>query len=823
MRNVRPYNSEQPVSIDSHGDQPAPLRRRPKKQPTKKPDCGAMGEAGAHESAIKHVTGTAIYVDDIPEPLGTLHMAAGGSQYARAKIRSMNLDAVKSAPGVVDVFTHEDVPGELDVGPVYAGDPLFAVDHVEFVGQTLFTVAATSYELAQKAVALAEVEYDVETPTVTVNQALAAEEFVLPTHTIQRGSALSSLAKAPHRIRGAGYMAGQEHFYLEGQVSLVIPTEDGGMHVHSSSQHPTEVQKLVSEVLHLPLHQVTTEVRRLGGGFGGKESQAAAVSCAAAVAAHHLQCPVKFRLPRREDMERTGKRHDFGFNYDVGFDDQGCLEGIQIELAGLCGYSPDLSEGIVDRAMFHADNGYFLNQAKVIGHRCKTNTVSNTAFRGFGGPKGMVAIETVMDDIARHLGEDPLTIRKRNLYQPGKDTTHYGQTIEQHILPDLIEQLEQSSDYWQRRRGIEGFNRQHRYVKKGLALTPVKFGISFTAKHLNQAGALVHIYTDGSILVNHGGTEMGQGLYTKIAQVVANEFGVEVSRVQVSATRTDKVSNTSPTAASAGTDLNGLAAKNACEILLEGLIAFACEQYSVTEAEVAFANGQVQVGDECVPFGEFCRLAYMNRVPLMASGFYKTPKIHYDRENASGRPFFYFANGAAAAEVTVDCFTGEYRVDRVDILHDVGRSINPTIDIGQIEGGFIQGMGWLTTEELRWDEQGRVMSNSPANYKIPTAFDVPRDFRVSLYESANNEETVFNSKAVGEPPLMLAISVWAALRDACASVANYQISPRLDPPATPERVLMAMQDAQDFLAAQTASMKLPTTETCECEEVADEK
>ncbi|GLS25695.1 xanthine dehydrogenase molybdopterin binding subunit [Marinibactrum halimedae] len=791
MRNVRPYDSEQP----------AKLRRRPKKQPTKKPDCGAIGEAGAHESAIKHVTGTALYVDDMPEPPGTLHMAAGGSLHARAKIISMDLSAVKAASGVVDVFTHEDVPGELDVGPVYAGDPLFAVNQVEFVGQTLFTVVATSYELAQKAVALAVVEYDVEAPVVTVKDALQAQEFVLPTHTMQRGNAAASVAGAAHRLSGEGYMAGQEHFYLEGQISLVIPTEDGGMHVHTSSQHPTEVQKLVSEVLHLPLHQVTAEVRRMGGGFGGKESQAAAVSCAAAVAAHHLQCPVKFRLPRREDMERTGKRHDFAFNYDVGFDAQGCLEGIHIELAGLCGYSPDLSEGIVDRAMFHADNGYFLNQAKVTGHRCKTNTVSNTAFRGFGGPKGMVAIECVMDDIARHLGEDPLTIRKRNLYKPGKDTTHYGQTIEQHILPDLIEQLEQSSEYWERRQSIQAFNRQNRYVKKGLALTPVKFGISFTAKHLNQAGALVHIYTDGSILVNHGGTEMGQGLYTKVAQVVANEFGVDVSRVQVTSTRTDKIGNTSPTAASSGTDLNGLAAKNACETLRQGLLAFACEQYSVSESQVVFANGEVQVGPTTLPFGEFCRLAYMNRVPLMAHGFYKTPKIHYDRENANGRPFFYFANGAAAAEVVVDCFTGEYRVERVDILHDVGKSINPSLDIGQIEGGFIQGMGWLTTEELCWDDKGRVMSNSPANYKIPTAFDVPRDFRVAIYEGANNEDTVFNSKAVGEPPLMLAIAVWAALRDACASVADYKMSPRLDPPATPERVFMAMQAAQQFVAS----------------------
>lgn len=768
---------------------------RPAKPHSSSASLAGVGKPSAHESAVKHVTGSAQYVDDIPELPGTLHMAAGGSEYAHAKIVSLDLTEVAESAGVVGVFTHNDVPGHLDVAPVYDGDPLLAVDETQFVGQPIFLVAATSYEAAQQAVAKAKITYEPLPANITLAQGLAAGETVLPAHVMCSGDWQSAIAASALQLQGEGYMGGQEHFYLEGQISLAWPTEDGGMQVFTSSQHPTEVQKLVAEVLDIGAHKVVAEVRRMGGGFGGKESQAAVMACSAALAAHHLKRPVKYRLPRRVDMERTGKRHDFGFNYRVGTNAEGVIQGIDITLAGLCGCSADLSQGIVDRAMFHADNGYFLNQARVTGLAPRTHTVSNTAFRGFGGPKGMVAIETIIDEIARALGEDPLTIRKRNLYRPGADITHYGQTITQLVLAEIVQQLERTSDYWQRREAIRQFNAANPFVKKGLALTPVKFGISFTSQHLNQAGALVHIYTDGTILVNHGGTEMGQGLYTKIAQLVAEEFGVAGDAVQVSAARTDKIANTSPTAASSGTDLNGFAAKNACTIIKSSLITFIKEHFNVCETQIDFANGKVSVADQTLGFAELCTLAYRHRVPLMAYGYYKTPNIHYDREQGSGQPFFYFANGAACSEVLVDTLTGEYRVTRTDILHDVGRSINPAIDIGQIEGGFIQGMGWLTSEELLWDEQGRVISNSPANYKIPTAFDVPRQLHVALYESANPEETVYNSKAVGEPPLMLGISVLAALRDACAAVANYRINPRLDAPATPEKVLAAIMQA----------------------------
>ncbi len=783
MRSVKPYD---PIA----------------NQQIAKANTSDLGLPGIHESALKHVTGRAQYVDDISELPGTLHMAAGGSDYAHAKILGVDLSRVLASPGVVAVYTHQDIPGEIDVAPVFSGDPLLAVDETQFMGQPIFLVVAESYEQAQAAVPLARIEYQPLAANIRLQQGLASGESVVPVHVMARGDHRAAIDQAQQSITGEGYIGGQEHFYLEGQISLAWPTEDGGVHIHTSSQHPTEVQKLVAEVLHIGSHLVTAEVRRMGGGFGGKESQAAVLACSAALAAKALQRPVKYRLPRRDDMERTGKRHDFGFQYEVGFSDQGEIQGIDMTLAGLCGCSADLSQGIVDRAMFHADNGYYLNRAQITGLAPRTHTVSNTAFRGFGGPKGMLAIETVMENIARATGQDPLIVRKRNLYRQGADTTHYGQKVEQLVLTDIVNTLESSCDYWQRRHAIADFNQSHRYLKKGLALTPVKFGISFTSKHLNQASALVHVYTDGTILVNHGGTEMGQGLYTKVAQIVANVFGVGSQRVQVSATRTDKIANSSPTAASSGTDLNGFAALNACEEIKHNMVLWAAEAYGLTESEIKFVNDQVHLGQAQINFAEFCRLAYMSRVPLMAHGFYKTPKIHYDRNTGQGQPFFYFANGAACSEVIIDCLTGEYKVTRADILHDVGRSINPAIDIGQVEGGYVQGMGWLTTEELLWNDQGKVISNSPANYKIPTAFDVPPVFNVALYESANPESTVLNSKAVGEPPLMLALSVWAALADACASVANYQFCPRLDAPATAEKVLAAVMRAQQFVQEQ---------------------
>ncbi|MCH7742327.1 MAG: xanthine dehydrogenase molybdopterin binding subunit [Proteobacteria bacterium] len=755
----------------------------------------------AHESAVKHVTGRAQYVDDIPEWPDQLHVATGKSVHAHARIVNLDLSAVWKCEDVIDVITYDDIPGDGDVGTVYEGDPLLATKIVQFVGQPLFAVAATSLAAAKYAVEQVIVEYEVLEAVLTPQAAMDASYFVLPEKSLVRGDADAAIAASPFRIKGEQYIRGQEHFYLEGQVSLCIPNEDDGVHVISSSQHPTDVQKLVAKVLAVPIHQVQVEVRRMGGGFGGKESQAAPLACMAAIFARRTMRPVKFRMPRSDDMVQTGKRHDFWNRYEAGFDDKGRILGVTMDLAAMCGYSPDLSEGIVDRAMFHADNSYYYDATRITGYRCKTHTVSNTAFRGFGGPKGMIAAEAMLDDIAIKLDLDPLDVRLVNLYREGRAVTPYGQSIEQHVLQRLVSRLEQTCHYRQRRDEIKEFNKGGSHFRKGLALTPVKFGISFTAKHLNQAGALVHVYTDGSIHVNHGGTEMGQGLYTKVAQVAARAMGVSLARIQVSATRTDKVPNTSPTAASAGSDLNGMAVLDAMTQIRERLITFAAGHFDCSTEEVSIGDDVVRIKDETHGFAEIVKLAYMNRVHLSAAGFYKTPKISFDFDSATGRPFFYFANGAATAEVIIDIRTGEYRVTRVDILHDVGQSLNPAIDIGQIEGGFVQGMGWLTTEELLWDGEGRLISDSPANYKIPTAYDVPRIFNVDLYDEANREETIYRSKAVGEPPLMLALSVWCALRDACASVADHRFSPPMNAPATFEEVYRCITLAKDFVEA----------------------
>ena len=585
--------------------------------------------------------------------------------------------------------------------------------------------------------------------------------------------------------------------YLEGQVSLAIPEEEDRMSIFTSSQHPSEVQKLVAEVLDVKLHRVAVDMRRMGGGFGGKESQAAQWACLAAVFALRTRRAVKMRLPRMMDMQVTGKRHPFENDYEIAFNETGKMLGAKVTVAGNCGHSPDLSDAIVDRAMFHVDNAYQLGNTQVTGHRLKTNIVSHTAFRGFGGPQGLIMAELMMDVVARKTGLDPLSVRKLNLYGPENGTvTPYGMPLEQDILADLIGKLEADSNYWQRREEIKAFNIASPIIKKGLALTPVKFGISFTAKHLNQAGALLHIYTDGSIQINHGGTEMGQGLHTKIGQIVAHEFGVTLDNIEVTATRTDKVPNTSPTAASSGTDLNGKAAQNACITIKERLAAFFAEQFNVPAEDVIFAAGQVSAGGHHLPFTQLIQNAYMARISLSATGYYRTPKIYYDRETGSGRPFFYFANGAAVSEVSVDTLTGEYTLDKVDILHDVGTSLNPAIDRGQIEGGFIQGMGWLTTEDLRWDDSGRLISNNMATYKIPAIGDTPAHFNVALFDRPNAEDSIYHSKAVGEPPFMLAISVWCAIKDAIASLADYKVDPNLPAPATPEKVLMAINAIQ---------------------------
>lgn len=757
---------------------------------------GHNSQGEKHESARKHVSGEAIYVDDQIAPLGTLHAYVGLSTISRGKITKLDLGKVRAAEGVVAVLTLDDVPGHRDIGPVFPGDPLMVNqgDEVEFYGQVLFAVAATSQSLARKAARLAEVEYQSLEADLNIEQGLAHNRFVRPSHTQERGNADDAIAKAAHRLEGELQIGGQEQFYLEGQISLCIPNEDGGMLVHTSTQNPSEAQKLVAEVLNIPMNKVTVETRRMGGGFGGKETQANQWACLAALLASKTGRAVKIRLARADDMLATGKRHPFLSRYNVGFDNEGQILGLDMTLCGNCGMSPDLSDAIVDRAMFHADNAYFLPAVRITGHRVKTHRASNTAFRGFGGPQGMVAIENVIDHIARRVGKDPLDVRKLNFYSAvdGRDTTHYGQQIEQHIIAPLVERLEQSSGYRQRRQQINEFNKTSPVLKKGLALTPVKFGISFTAQHLNQAGALLHVYTDGSIQLNHGGTEMGQGLFTKVAQVVASEFQVDMARIHCTATRTDKVPNTSPTAASSGSDLNGMAAKDAAGKIKARLTAFAARHFGVDETQVRFANNQVIAGEHQLSFAECVQLAYLNRISLSATGYYRTPKIHYDRDNAQGRPFFYYAYGAAVAEVLIDTLTGEHKVLQADICQDVGQSLNPAIDIGQIEGGFIQGMGWLTNEELVWGEDGRLQTTGPATYKIPTIGDTPPRFNVELLpDSPNTEATIFHSKAVGEPPLMLGIAVWCALRDAVASLADYRLSPSLDTPATAERVLAA--------------------------------
>ncbi|PCJ48982.1 MAG: xanthine dehydrogenase molybdopterin binding subunit [Gammaproteobacteria bacterium] len=760
---------------------------------------GGVGRSKKHESADKHVSGEAIYIDDRPEAIGQLHGAVGQSSIAHGKISLLDLSAVRAAEGVVSVITAKDVSGQLDIGPVFPGDPVLADDKVEYLGQPIFAVAATSVILAKRAVKLAIVDYQQLEAVLSISDALTKQSFVRPPYIMKRGDSDLAIGNAEHQLAGKVAIGGQEHLYLEGQISTAIPNEDGGMTIYASSQHPSEVQKLVAEVLDIAFNKVVVDTRRMGGAFGGKETQAAPWACIAALLAHDSNRPVKLKLSRVDDMEMTGKRHPFENSYQVGFDETGQIVGINIAVSANCGYSPDLSDAIVDRAMFHSDNAYYLDKVTVIGNRCKTNTVSHTAFRGFGGPQGMMTIEMVMDDIARYLGRDPLEIRKINLY--GKNTrnvTHYQQKVEHNKLSDLISTLEKSSDYQKRRLEITKFNRENHLLKKGIALTPVKFGISFTVQHLNQAGALLHIYTDGSLHLNHGGTEMGQGLFTKIAQIVAEEFQVDVDTVGVSATRTDKVPNTSPTAASSGTDLNGKAAQAAANIIKKRLIKFACEKYHVFEDEVSFKDSHIVLRkntkkEQCINFAEFIQQAYMGRVSLSSTGYYKTPKIHFDRKTGKGRPFFYYAIGAAVSEVLIDTLTGENKLLRVDILHDVGQSLNPAIDIGQIEGGFIQGMGWLTTEELVWDQKGELLSNNAATYKIPAIGDVPEDFRVSLLaDDPNREQTIYNSKAVGEPPLMLSISVWSAIKDAIASVADYKLSPALDTPATPERVLWAV-------------------------------
>jgi xanthine dehydrogenase large subunit len=652
---------------------------------------------------------------------------------------------------------------------------------------------------ARTAAKLAVIDYAEETPILTIAQAMAARSFLQEPYRMARGDARAAIDSAPHRLAGRIEIGGQEHFYLEGQVALAFPGEDTDMHVVSSNQHPSECQQIVARVLGVPAHAVTVEVRRLGGGFGGKETQGNLIAAAAALVAKRTGRPAKLRLDRDDDMVLTGKRHDFVIDYEAGFDPDGRIEGIRFEQMARCGWSLDLSSAICDRAMFHADNAYYLPAAEIVSYRCRTNTVSNTAMRGFGGPQGMLGIERVMDEIAFALGRDPLAVRRANFYEPqdGPGTrvmTPYHMAVEDCVIGEIVDELAASSDYAARRAAIREWNATSPVLKRGIALTPVRFGISFTTTHLNQAGALVHVYQDGSVMLNHGGVEMGQGLNIKIAQVAASELNVDLEKVKITATRTDKVPNTSATAASSGSDINGMAVRDACAKIRARLTRFACETMNVAEGEVAFLPNRVRVGAREIAWEEFVGQAYLGRVSLSATGFYATPKIHWDRAAAKGRPFYYFAYGAAVAEAVIDTLTGENRLTRVDILHDVGKSLNPAIDLGQIEGAFVQGAGWLTTEELWWDEQGVLKTHAPSTYKIPTCSDRPPEMRIALWEKGMNRElTIRRSKAVGEPPFMLGIAALAAISDAVAAAGDYTVYPALDAPATPERVLAAVE------------------------------
>ncbi|PZU61056.1 MAG: xanthine dehydrogenase molybdopterin binding subunit [Sphingobium sp.] len=761
---------------------------------------GVVHSSRIHDSAPAHVQGAARYIDDTPETGDLLHLAFGQGSEAHALIKGMDLSAVRAAPGVVAVFTAEDIPGSNNVAPVAGDDQLLATDRVQFVGQPLFLVAATSVTAARRAAKLGRIDYEPLPALIDIDAAMAAGSTIEDSQTMRRGDVDDALGGATRRLSGKVVMGGQDHFYLEGQIALATPGEDGQVHLLSSTQHPSEVQHLVAHLLHVDSADVTVEIRRMGGGFGGKETQPAMFAAAAALVATKTGRPAKFRCDRDDDMAITGKRHDFAAQYDVGFDDAGRITGIRMILAGRCGASTDLSPAINDRAMFHADNCYYLPAVEIVSHRLKTHTVSATAFRGFGGPQGMLVIERVMDAIAADLGIDPLAVRRANLYDrigesSGRDITPYHMQVTDNVAPDLIDALARRAGYEERLAAVRDFNARHTVLKKGLALTPVKFGISFTTTHLNQAGALVLVYADGSIQLNHGGTEMGQGLMVKVAQVVADVFAVPLEKVRITATRTDKVPNTSATAASSGADLNGMAAHNAATAIRDRLAALLAHRHGVTPEDVRFTAGGVVAGDTVMPFAALCRLAHMSRISLAASGFYATPDIHYDRPTHSGRPFFYFAYGAAMSEVVIDTLTGEHKVLAVDILHDVGRSLNPAIDLGQVEGGFIQGMGWLTTEELVFDGKGRLLTHAPSTYKIPTASDRPKHLNIALWEHGRNmSPTIHRSKAVGEPPFMLALSVLSALTEAVMAVAPGRGLPRLDAPATPESILNAIAE-----------------------------
>ncbi|SFB98965.1 xanthine dehydrogenase molybdopterin binding subunit [Massilia yuzhufengensis] len=758
-----------------------------------KADWQEVGRARPHESAVLHVLGQATYTDDIPELAGTLHAALGLSSRAHARVNSIDLAPVRASRGVVAVLTAQDIPGLNDCGPIIHDDPILADGLVQYVGQPVFIVVADSHDNARRAAKLAKVDYEDLPAILTPQAARAAQSYVLPPMRLARGDAEAAFATAPYRVKGELHVGGQEQFYLEGQIAYAIPGEDRGMHVYCSTQHPSEMQHVVAHALGLHSHHVVVECRRMGGGFGGKESQSALWAAGAAIAAARLRRPVKLRADRDDDMLVTGKRHCFHYQYEAGYDREGRIVAAKVDMVTRAGYSADLSGPVATRAVCHFDNTYYLSDVEIRAACGKTNTQSNTAFRGFGGPQGAIAIEYIIDEIARALGRDALDIRRLNFYGSNqRNVTPYGQAIVDNVIHELVAELEESSDYRARRARIAEFNRTSPVLRKGLAITPVKFGIAFNVTHLNQAGALVHVYVDGSILVNHGGTEMGQGINTKVMQVVAHELGVDLERVRATATNTSKVANTSATAASTGADLNGKAAQDAARKIRDRLAAFVAAQFGGDASEVRFADDTVFVAGQALRFGEVVAKAYLARVQLWSDGFYATPGLHWDPKTMNGNPFSYFAYGAAVSEVVVDTLTGEWKLVRADALYDAGNSLNPAIDIGQVEGAFIQGMGWLTTEELWWNPAGKLMTHAPSTYKIPGISDCPQDFRVRLFKNRNVADSIHRSKAVGEPPLLLPFSVFFAIRDAISSVGGHRVNPPLNAPATCEEILRAI-------------------------------
>lgn len=759
-----------------------------------------------HESAVGHVTGRARYTDDIAQRRPMLELWPVMAPHARAKILRRDATKARALPGVVAVLLAEDVPGHNNVGTARHDEPLFAADEVLYHSQIVAVVIGETLAACRAAAALVEVEYEVLTPIVKVTDAIAQGSYHSDPHILKRGDCAQALAAAPRRLAGEFAFGGQEHFYLETHAAWAERDDEGGVRIVSSTQHPSEIQAIVSEVLHLPRHRIVVEAPRMGGGFGGKETQGNAPAALVALATLKTGRPVRVQFDRDVDMMLTGKRHPFWSKFEVGFDDNGMLLAAQVDLVADGGWSLDLSQPVTDRALFHLDNGYYIPAVRFTGMIAKTNIASNTAFRGFGGPQGMIVIEEIVDRVARTLGLPPEVVRERNLYRGSGETntTHYLEEIGDNRLRKMWGQVIEQARFTERKAEIAAWNAAHARVKRGIAVTPVKFGISFTLTHYNQAGALVVIYQDGTVQVNHGGTEMGQGLHTKILGVAMRELGVPAAAVRMMATSTDKVPNTSATAASSGADLNGAAVAAACVTLRERLVPVAAKLLQrVTGAEIAGADVVLADGkamycgrrgeSESVTFAEVCKQAYVDRVSLSATGYFRTPGIYWDWSKAEGRPFAYFACGAAVAEVEVDGYTGMTRVRRVDIVHDVGDSLNPGIDRGQIEGGFVQGMGWLTSEELKWDAQGRMLTHSASTYQIPAISDAPMEFNITLLPDAANAHAVHGSKAVGEPPFMLAFSVREAIRDAVASCGTPGGQVPLASPATGEAIWRAVQ------------------------------